>query len=652
VSVQREAPRQLKLPWRPSVNRKQELADFRSAERVANAGGTPLLTAFTGLEGVGKTTLARMACQEVKDHYPDAQLYYEFLGSEPDAELTAVDAATFFLSSLGVSGEEMPARDGERITMLRSLLSGRKALIFLDDVTREDQVLPFLFDSPASAVVVTSRRPMSGLRRAGFTLAEVRPFGDDDARELFGALAGERLAGIESTVVKGLRTVCEGLPVALSVVAMRLSEAEEEPEDYLAELSGDRLLDALELDGDRPVLRIFELTYQELGADEARAYALLSVLPGPHFGTGVAAEVLGMSEVDTQRLLRGLTRRYVLERIGNGRFRFHSLIRAHARDRARAAFSPTDIASTVNAARWWYWRRQVALDKALSSRPFPIGAQTYYESIDPAFTGTDVDGQAWAEVEREWPNLLAAMKEGGAQPDDELTPIFPLALWFFAYQTRRCTELIDAYHRALERETDPARVWQLNRDLAGLYERCGEPDAADKCIDRAALAGYEPGTESLYTWYGLAKEARGDLPGALAAFERAQDAVRLMGDPVQEARATALLHMHVGRVRYAAGEYEPAAAFLTGAREYFHERNEPVNRARAELDLGRSLAGSGRRTEAIPLLESAFETFRSHSMRDKAAEAADELTWIADVDGRADEVESWRESARDLRGER
>lgn len=650
MSEQPETLRQLPAPYLPFVNRKEELADFRAAAQVANAGSTPLLRVFTGQEGVGKTTLAVMACHEVKDRYPDAQLYYEFHGSEPGIEVTAGEAATSFLRSFGVTGEKVPARERERFTMLRSLLAGKKALILLDDATREDQVLPFLFDSPTSVVAVTSRRPLRGLRQRGFVPVGVQHFSDDHARELISVIAGAQ-PKIESAVVRGLCAVCEGLPVALSIAATRLGDADEAPEDYLAELLGGRPLEALEVDGDRPVLRIFEMMYEELDADQARAYALLSVLPGPHFGSGVAAEVLGMSEMDTVRLLRELARRYVLQRAGSGRFRFHSLVREHARDRARAAFSPAEIGSVVNAARWWYWRRQVALDKNLSARPVPIGAQGYYGSIAPAFTGADADGQAWAEVAVEWPNLLAALQDSGGRPDDALLSIFPLALWFFAYQTRRCNELIDAYRRALEEKPDAAQAWQLYRDLAGLYERSGDPDAADACIAGAFQAGYEPGTESLYSWHGLIKEERGDLTGALESFERALDAAPLIGDPKQEQRARALLHMHIGRVRCAAGEYEPAQAGLADAAEYFAKHGEQVNRARAELDLGQSLARTGGPAEAVPLLQAAFETFRERSMPGEAAKAADGLAWIADVDGRPDEAGSWREAARELRGE-
>ncbi|MGP4014674.1 NB-ARC domain-containing protein [Saccharopolyspora sp. 5N708] len=628
------------------VDREDEIGAFTADAQAAIASGAPLLRVFTGPEGVGKTTLGVQACYEVADQYPDAHLYYDLRGS--DAEASAEEVAGSFLRQLGYTGDEIPERADDRFAELRSRLAGRKVLMLLDDVARADQVERLLFDSPTAAVVITTRRPLTALRRRGFTPVEVRPFRDEHAKQLITLIAGERLGEIEPDVLRGVREVCEGLPLALSIAAANLSEPDA-PADYLVALLRTKPHEALELEGDRPVLRVFETTYQELEPDEARAYELLSLLPGPHFGTGVAAEVLGVSEADAVRLLREMARRYVLERHGEGRYRFHSLVRAHAQDRARATFSPMEIASTAHRARWWYCRRQVALDKTLSHRPIPLGAQQHYQAIDPAYASAD-ERRAWAEAEVEWPNMIAAMAADGDHPQDELTAVFPLALWSFGYQTRQCTELIDAYQRALERGPEAGEAWQLHRDLAGLHERCGEPDAADRYVALALQTGYEPGFASVYEWHGLAREARGDRAGALESLRQSADAVPLMGDPVHEQRARALLAMHVGRNSGALGEHEQAAAALHVAHEYFAERDEPINLARTGLDLGRELAGLDRRGEAIALLESAFATFRERSMRDKAIEAAEELARIADIEGRPDDAKAWRAVADELRG--
>ncbi|MDA3647534.1 NB-ARC domain-containing protein [Saccharopolyspora indica] len=638
MSAQPPVSRSLPVPPTVFVDRADEL---RGVLARARSGG-PLLTLITGPQGIGKTTFALKTCAELADLYPGPHLFHEVNGSEPDSVETAESVAGSLLAQLGLSGAEIPARAGDRFAKLRSALVERKALVFLDDVARADQVEPLLFNSASAAVLVTSRRSLPSLGQYGFTRVKLTGFGADHAKELIERLAGDELGELSPEVLSAIHEVCDGLPLALSIAGFRLGDGEP-AHDYVADLRRAKPHEVLERDGERPVLKIFELDYQEFNEAQKLAYARLSLLPGADFGIGVAAAVLDLAEAEAGRLLRELARRHVIQLNGD-RFRFHSLIREHAKDKARTTLSPVEIASTVETARTWYWRRQVALDQVISGRPKPLGAEACYDAVEPAYSGLDAGRRAWAEIELEWPNLIAAMRAGAAGPQDELSRVFPLALWFFGYQTHRCNELIDAYCGALQHEVSAGEKWQLHRDLAGLHERCGDHAEADEQVELSIRTGYEPGIESSYTWRGLAHESRGDRRAALADLERALEAVPLM-DVEQRARATALLRMHFGRNRCALGEFERAASDLAEARGYFAEHGEQPNLARVELDLGRALLGLQRRGAAVEGLTSAYEEFRARGMADKAAEAAAAL---ADAQDSPEGAEHWRRIAQEL----
>lgn len=635
------------LPKRPVfVNRAKEMADFLAWRWDAASGDTPLLVAVTGREGIGKTTFAVMASHGVAEHYPHAQLYYEVRGSDPQTRVRADQIAGYFLGQLGVARTEVPKRADERIGMLRSKLAGKPALILLDDVDDVEQVTPLLFESPMAAVVVTSRRRLDGLRRQGFQPLRLGGFEGNDAAELVGRIAGEEIGEIAPDVVRQLCVVCEGLPLALSIAAVRLSDPDESAEIYIEELLRGQPLTVLEVDGQRPVTRVFDAMYDDLDEQEARAYVLLSVIPSAHFGLGVAAATLDLDETDAARLLRRLIRKYVLDSFGDNRFRFHNLIHQHASDRAVAALSADDIEQAVTRAVQWYWRREVALDKSVSGRPVPPPALAHYQAILPAFTGEGAVNRAFAEFDLEWPNLVAAAQAARELPPNEVAGLFPLAMWFFGYTTARYPELLDAYQKALALPGDDTLRWQQYRDLAALHEGVGELDLADDYVARASSVHYPAGIASLHEWHGLNREGRGDLTGALEEFTKSWDAVPLMRADEQE-RARALLLMHSGRVLCKLNDLDQAHSALSEAYRYFAERPvERANQARAATWLGRTMV---RRGGAPALLEQALAALRELGMTRDAVEVADELAELAEADGRTADAESYQRLAGELR---
>lgn len=591
------------------VDRGPERAEFRRRNEEARSAGQPHLILFTGPQGVGKTVLATEVCHEVAEHY-EVVLFCDTQGSAgTKGRLEAPEIALHLLEDLGVAGEAMPAKDERRIAALRARLAGRKVLLYLDDVATADQVVPLLFASPQLAVVVTSRSSFDKLRMNGFTTSVVKTFGPEAAAELVVKRTGTMVGARE---IEAVNRICEGLPLALSVAATRLSDTGSTPAEYVAELSAGNPLYALELDDEHPVLKIFDLAYAELADDERFAFKALSLLPGVDFGTAIAAAVLGRAAPHTKRLLERLTKGSLIERTGPGRYRYHSLLREFAKDKALSEFDQPDFAGIATKAVEWNWRLAVSLDKTLSNRPAPIQAESHYAGVE-AF-----EGDAWAEYTREWPNIVAAAKEARALPSGEIGAIFPFSLWYFGYQTKRHDDVIDAYHEILGRWTEPRDRWQVLRDLTGLHEAAEDFDQTDAYVEQALEVDYPPGRQSIYDWYALAKEARGDHGSALELFGKSREAVASM-EFSRQPRARALLDMHTGRVLFKLGRFEDAREPAAAAWEFFRAADgEEANKAFSGGRLGMILRELSE--DAEELLLPALALFERLGMAKQAEE--------------------------------
>lgn len=76
---------------------------------------------------------------------------------------------------------------------------------------------------------------------------------------------------------------------------------------------------------------LLDRSYVELPERQARLYRLCAWHPGTHFDVPEAAAIAGESECDTEDALDDLVEKSLLTEVGDDAFRFHDLVRAHAR---------------------------------------------------------------------------------------------------------------------------------------------------------------------------------------------------------------------------------------------------------------------------------------------------------------------------------
>ncbi|GAA3439126.1 hypothetical protein GCM10018954_087460 [Kutzneria kofuensis] len=131
-----------------------------------------------GIGGVGKTALAVHAAHQVRQHYPDGQLYVDLRGAGPDAA-DPLNVLSAFLRAFGVSPNSTPADLDERAAMYRSVLASRRVLVVLDDAADAAQIQHLLPGSATCGVGVGPRSRAAGVRpraaRGAWTSPARRP---------------------------------------------------------------------------------------------------------------------------------------------------------------------------------------------------------------------------------------------------------------------------------------------------------------------------------------------------------------------------------------------------------------------------------------------------------------------------------------------
>ena len=317
------------------------------------------IVAITGTAGVGKTALALHWAHACRSAFPDGQLYLDLRGTDPEPPVQSGQALAGFLRALGVASTEIPRDLAERAALYRSLLSGQRVLVLLDNARDVEQVRNLLPGSPSCAVLVTSRDSLTGLvaRHGGHRLGlDVLP--TEDAVRLLHALCGPRVAA-EPDAAAELANHCAGLPLALRIAAERAGHRPGTPLAALArEFAGPQApLDLLAADGDaRTSLRaVLSWSYVRLAPDAARAFRLLGLYPGGSVQAGGLAALLGTTCLaEARHLLDVLARAHLVLPSGPARYTLHRLLQAYAGELAVALDAEPDRRLAANRLLEYY----------------------------------------------------------------------------------------------------------------------------------------------------------------------------------------------------------------------------------------------------------------------------------------------------------
>jgi tetratricopeptide (TPR) repeat protein len=270
-------------------------------------------------------------------------------------------------------------------------------------------------------VIATSRNQLLGLvATAGASPLGVDLLSADQARSLLiGRLGAQRVAA-EPAAVDQVIASCAGLPLALSIVSAR---AAANPRWSLAELAEELRetrggLSALQ-GGDRSTdLRaVFSWSYHALSAPAARLFRLLGLHTGPDIGAPAAASLAGVPLASARSLLAELAGAHLLTDRNRGRFTFHDLLRAYARELADTNDSAAERRSAVRRVLDHYLCTAYRADHLLHPNRDPTITPT---PAAPLVTPQELvdHRQALTWFDTEYPVLLAALRQAASEGFD------------------------------------------------------------------------------------------------------------------------------------------------------------------------------------------------------------------------------------------
>ncbi|MET9604180.1 BTAD domain-containing putative transcriptional regulator [Streptomyces sp. NPDC006512] len=324
-------PAQLPRAVSDFVGRAAEIDTLRALLVGTDRDSLPL-AAVSGMGGIGKTSLVLHVAHQVRDHYPDGQLYADLRGMERDPEAPGIVLGAF-LEGLGYPLKLLPDTVEGRSRLLRTVLDGRRVLMVLDNAADAAQVRHLIPGAATCAVLVTSRGQLASLEGAvQLCLGRLLP---EESISLVGSIIGRDRLGAEREAARALVGACGQLPLATRIVAARLAARPGWPLAVLTARLTDEARKVSELKvGDLAVEAAFDLSYRHLTPDQARAFRLIAVATAAELGLDAAGAILGTAEFDTEDLLEELVSASMLESPAPGRYRLHDLLRLFGRGRA------------------------------------------------------------------------------------------------------------------------------------------------------------------------------------------------------------------------------------------------------------------------------------------------------------------------------
>lgn len=295
----------------------------------------PALVGITGFAGMGKTALATHVARAVRHHFRDGQLFAT-LSRPGHPPVDPGEILAGFLAAFGIGRDRLPAALGERSALWRTLLTARRILVVLDDADSSEQVLPLLPAAPSSAVIVTSWRRLMDL--PGLRSLAVGPLADEDALALLGRLAGRERLRAEPDAAEGIVAECSAQPLAVRISAARLLARPRETVREVHRQMCDDFASPVVLDEDcRAANARFEWAMSRLAPELAVACHRIALCDRELLDVPAVAPLLGTEGAEARRILEALVGVHLLEAVGEGRYRFLTLVRAKVRRHALQA---------------------------------------------------------------------------------------------------------------------------------------------------------------------------------------------------------------------------------------------------------------------------------------------------------------------------
>ncbi|MDO0911662.1 tetratricopeptide repeat protein [Streptomyces sp. DT2A-34] len=600
-----------------------------------------LISAVTGLGGIGKTALAIEAAHQAcaSGWFPGGTLFVDLRGYDENP-VTADQAVLALLDALGVRDAELPTTTARQYDAYRARLCERRprTLLILDNVSDPSQFLPLLPGTGHHRILITSRDRPDSLPLHVVSLENLPE--DDSTALVRTALSNDprdERPSLEPDALRELTVLCGHLPLALQIAAAMLRRRRHrliaslvaeirKAEDPTAVLDGgargtDQYGRSLVL---RPVL---ETSYRRLSPAQARLLRLLALIPGPDAATDAVAILADLGIDPVLDLLEDLAAAGLVTPVrGTGdavRWRLHDLVRAFG-----AGLVATDgaLGEEGEAARERILVYYAMLASAANAR---MEWQSGLEE-DPGCFATRAEALAWLDGERA--GLVAAVQWAGEERFETAAGALAASLGEYLHWRRYFDDWVAvaraAFHQTVchlgRRELESVKWSRLGVALgeAGRVEEAVE--ALTRARDTFPAAGQPHEEATVWSNLGTALMLAGRTEEAIDAHTRARDLCRSARNNRGEAGAWSGL----GNALRDADRMEEAVEALTRARDLLRTAGSPHEVAATCSNLGVTLHEAGRTQEAIEALTTSLGICREFEDWYHTGFVLEHLAWI------------------------
>ncbi|GIJ57401.1 AfsR/SARP family transcriptional regulator [Virgisporangium aurantiacum] len=608
------APRQLPADIRGFVGRE---AALDAMDAPVGDTTVPAVTVIGGPAGVGKTTLAVHWAHRVADLFPDGHLYANLRGFDPGGTpRSASEVLRGFLGAMRVPPHEIPSDPDAQAGLYRSLLSGRRMLVVLDNARDAEQVRPLLPGSAGNMVVVTSRDRLTSL----IALDGAHPVTLDvlsvaDATHLLNGRIGARRVDADPAATAEVIGRCAALPLALTVVAAR---AALQPESSLgmlaAQIRGAQADLSVFQDPDpaADLRAVFSWSFQTISPAAARLFRLLGLHPGPDIGERAAASLSGVPLVEVRPLLAELATANVIAESSARRYSFHDLLRAFAIEQAGRHETEPQRRDAMGRLVDHYVHSGYTAARLLNAQRDPITVAPHRPGVTPEPVDDDHRASEWFVAEHAV--LLAMIPAAAAQG-------FDVHAWQLAWVFADALDRRGFWHEIIDTQ------------LVAIA-------AADRLADRRAGA---QSRRNLSRGYGLLSR----YDEALAMLNEALDLYSERGNDIGRANTHRAISWILGRQ----DRVDEAIVHATHAMRLFRAGGDRAGQGRALNSLGWMHSRLGRHRQAVVYCEESLRLQADGGGAYSVAVTWDTLGFARYHLGQYDEAITCLQRAVDLLGE-
>jgi len=551
--------------------------------RSAAASGVRLIT---GPRGAGKSALVCKLAEDLRDRYPDGQLYVDLEKYRDGSVVRRSEVAARILRGLGVEANLVTTGTADLWAQYRSVTARRRFLLALDNAEVASDLRELVPPSPSSLVLVTAIRPGDDLlAEYPAPPIEIGGLGRDFALELLGRFSAPAVIEAERAAAVELAGLCDHMPFALVLAGIRVGKRSRRgPGAVASVLAGFRETGAL--GGIDVIAMAFEQSFAELSPDAAELCRLLASHPGPDFTTASATAVFGKPAGDA---LDELADAGFLASTGTPRQQLFNLIREGALRRGAK-----DVA--VTRALEFYRDQAVAADHHTS--PDRLRCYAPISVPTPDFEGKHpLD---WVDDARETYGALA-YQAFERKRDVELGQICgALEVLMLNRGHHRLFAHINHWGLlAAKRLGDPALTTRILSQQGRTFFLLHDFDRAQPLLEEALETVRtldDPALESsVQEFCGRFHEEKGLLPAAADFLWRAVTLDRAMADAGR--RSLGIHSRMLANVLLKAGVYEQVWPLLDEAARQF-PRTDSRNLGRVSMVRAKYLRAVGRHEDA------------------------------------------------------